>query len=269
MAQLPYLDSHLHLQDPRFIGSREAVLIRAGQSGVLRMFCNATREEDWREVLGLASDSVIPFIGIHPWYADTVDAGWEERLAALVEISYCGIGETGLDKRCSCALKQQLEVFTVQLRLAVAWRRPLAVHCLDCWGKLLEILEGQAQTAPLPPVMIHSFGGAAEVMHRLVRLGCWLSFSGRLATPGQERLRRVFRETPLHRILLETDAPDQLQADLVPAGRETAEIADCNEPAHIAGLYAFAANLYHMELQDFCRQIWKNGTVFTDSTLPR
>lgn len=267
MPQLNYIDSHLHLQDPRFNGSREAALLRARQAGVMKMFCNATREKDWQEVLILASASalIVPFIGIHPWYCDTVGKGWDKKLAGILETTNCGIGEAGLDKKCSCDMTRQIEIFTSQLQLAVVFRRPLTVHCLGCWGKLLEILEMQAKTTSLPPIMIHSFGGSLEIMQRLVRLGCWLSFSARLAAPGQERLRQVFQETRLPHILLETDAPDQLQTGIT----ATPEASGNNEPANIAGIYAFAANLHHMELQDFCSQIWQNGTVFTDSMLPR
>lgn len=266
MTELRYLDSHLHLTDPRFNGIREAILLRAREAGVVKMFCNATREEDWRQTLALASASIVPFIGIHPWYCSTVERDWERRLAEILQTTTCGIGETGLDKKCAGDMVRQIETFTAQLQLAVAFRRPLTVHCLGCWGKLLEILELQTKTAPLPPIMIHSFGGSQEIMRRLVRLGCLLSFSARLAAPGQEALRQVFQETPLPHILLETDAPDQLQTGINPG---TPEPSATNEPAYIVALYGFAANLHHMELQDFCSQIWQNGTVFTDSTLPR
>ena len=268
MPQPHYLDSHLHLQDPRFDGIRNAVLLRAKQAGVLRMFCNATSEKDWQDVLNLSSDSpsLIPFIGIHPWHCDTVVKDWQIRLGDILETIACGIGETGLDKKCSCDMMKQIEIFTVQLQLAVTYRRPLAVHCVGCWGKLLDILEMQTKTTALPPIMIHSFGGSLEIMQRLVRLGCWLSFSTRLAAPGQERLRQVLQKTPLHHILLETDAPDQLQAGIDAGSPEDSVI---NEPANIIALYALAANLQHMNLQDFCREIWQNGTIFTDSTLPR
>ena len=267
-AQCDYLDSHLHLQDNRFNGMREAVLLRARQAGVARMFCNATRENDWPDVLALASthDSIVPFIGIHPWYCDTASHEWHNKLAEILRTTACGIGEAGLDKKCTSDLIRQEEIFVGQLQLAVQFQRPLSVHCLGCWGKLLDILSSQADTGSLPPIMIHSFSGSRETMLRLVRLGCTISFSARMAAPGQERLRQVFQETPLSRVLLETDAPDQLQTTILP---NSIPGSGNNEPANVTAFYAFAANLYHLDLQDFCRQIWHNGTVFTDSTFPR
>ncbi len=268
MNQLNYLDSHLHLQDQRFVGSRKAVLLRAREAGVSRMYCNATREEDWQEVLLLAAGcpAVMPFLGIHPWFADTVGAGWEKRLEHLLTLLLCGIGEAGLDRKCPVAMQRQLEVLQVQLQLAADLRRPLAIHCLGCWGRLVDLLEQQKGRAPLPAIMIHAFSGSLETMRRLVRLGCWISFSTALSDPGREPLQRIAQETPVDRLLLETDAPDQLPAALRTSahGRRP-----CNEPANIPALYRFAANLHQMDLQDFCRQVWQNGTLYTDSMLPR
>ena len=268
MGKLNYLDSHLHLQDHRFAGSREALLRRAREAGVSRMFCNATKEEDWQNVLLLSArfPEVVPFLGIHPWFADTVGAGWEKRLEHFLTLILCGIGEAGLDRKCPVDMQRQLEVFRIQLQLAAEFRRPLSIHCLGCWGRLVEILEQQKSRAPLPAVMIHAFSGSLEMMHRLVRLGCWISFSTAMGDPGREPLQRIAQETPIDRILLETDAPDQLPAALKTG---TQGNGACNEPANIPALYRFAANLHHMDLQEFCRQVWQNGTLYTDSMFPR
>ena len=267
MAQFRCLDSHLHLQDPRLAAIRDDVLARAAAVGVVRMFCNATTEADWPEVLRLASASsaVIPFLGIHPWQAHTASADWDKRLAAILETSRCGIGEIGLDGKCLVPLEQQEEIFARLLQLAILFGRPLSLHCLGCWGRLLELLEHEAKVAALPPFMIHSFSGSPEIMHRLVRIGGWISFSAGLADRRRERLRRVFIETPLPRILLETDAPDQLP----PALRTAATTLPVNEPANILPLYREAAGLRQINLQDFIHRIWNNGTIYADSLLPR
>ena len=112
--------------------------------------------------------------------------------------------------------------------------------------------------------MIHSFSGSSEIMHRMVRIGSWISFSAGLADPGRERLRRVFLDTPLDRLLLETDAPDQL-----PSALKTTAPPPVNEPANILPLYREAARLRHIDLHDFIHQIWNNGTIYADSLLPR
>lgn len=266
MADHSLLDSHLHLQDPRFEGIRADVLRRAAEAGVDRMLCNATRKQDWPEVLQLTATipAVIPFIGIHPWYADSVETAWDKSLEAIVGTNRCGIGEAGLDGKCRVPIANQEVVLAVQLNLAIAYQRPVALHCVSAWGRLIDMLERLAKTAGLPPLMLHSFGGSLETMHRLVNLGCWISFSARLIDHERHTLQRVFCETPLDRILLETDAPDQLPATL----RNSADTR-CNEPANIAELYRQAAWLRRINLNDFTQQIWNNGEIYTDSLLPR
>ena len=266
MTAPPLLDSHLHLQDPRLEGIRAEVFRRAVEAGIGRMLCNATRERDWPEVLQLSATfpSVIPFIGIHPWYADPLETAWDRRLEAVIAINCCGIGEAGLDGKCPIPIASQERVLAIQLGLAAEHQRPVALHCVGAWGRLIDMLERLVKTAGLPPLMIHSFGGSLETMHRLVNLGCWISFSARLIDRDRQTLQQVFCETPLERILLETDSPDQLPQALRHSGN-----VPCNEPANIADFYRQAAKLRRMNLDDFTQQIWNNGEIYADSLLSR
>jgi TatD DNase family protein len=268
MDSFRLLDSHVHLQDKRFVGRLENVLDRAARAGVERMFCNATQESDWQGVLNIskANSAVLPFLGIHPWFADTVTEGWDKRLDALLAARRAGVGETGLDKRCGVNPDLQEEVFLTQLRLALKHDLPLVIHCLHRWGRLIELLETYLQGNRKIPVMIHSFSGSEEIMRRLVHLGCFISYSMRLMDASQGQLRKTFKATPLERILIETDAPDQLNVDLLALKKE--QSAD-NEPSYIRELTAFAADLREMNASEFCTQIWKNGEIYSHSALPR
>ncbi|PID72127.1 MAG: hypothetical protein CSB34_03475 [Desulfobulbus propionicus] len=254
------IDAHLHLQDKRLATDCEGVIQRAGKRGVQRFFCNATCEQDWEKVYTLAEHfpCIVPFWGVHPWFADTPTPGWELRLQQLLQAHPGGIGETGLDKACSVDFDQQVSVFMAQLNLAVAMQRPLVIHCIRAWGKLvdsIEVLQGR-----LPPIMVHSFSGSREMMERCVGLGLYLSFSTRLLNPYQEKLRRVFAATPLEHILLETDAPDQLSLFHKEQG------ASCNEPQWVADLYERAAEMKQCDPQDLQTQLASNATVFTHAT---
>jgi TatD DNase family protein len=262
------LDSHVHLQDSRFTGRLERVLRSATLAGVERMFCNATRESDWQEILHLSSTNpeILPFLGIHPWFADTVTEGWEIRLDSLMAVNRTGIGEIGLDKSCRVSPDIQEEIFLIQLRLALKHGAPLVIHCLHRWGKLIELLGNHLHDDKRIPIMIHSFAGSMEIMQQLVRMGCFISYSMRLTEAAQEQLRVTFKATPLQHILIETDAPDQLNSRLLTM--ENGEKA-VNEPSYIRELYTFAAGLREMNPSEFCTQIWKNGEIYAHSALPR
>lgn len=254
-----YLDAHVHLQDERFQDECDSLLKRAEARGVHQFFCNATRELDWESVAQLASahQSIIPFWGIHPWFADTVSKGWDRRIRERLERQSGGIGETGLDRVCSVDFDQQIEVFTQQLHCAITVHRPLVIHCIKCWGKLVEILQDQEDD--LPPIMVHAFAGSREMMERLVGMGLYLSFSTRLLDPNHKKLTQVFAATPIEHILLETDAPDQLSLF------HKAQGARYNEPRWVTDVYARAAAIKCCDLEDLKIQIANNGTVFTDA----
>ena len=60
---------------------------------------------------------------------------------------------------------------------------------------------------------MHSFGGSIETARRLLPLGAFFSFSGHFLHPRKADVLDVFRQLPLERILLETDAPDMPPPD--------------------------------------------------------
>ena len=267
MAGAGYLDSHCHLQEHRLAPIIDDIMERAGSAGVARIFCNATREEDWQAVVDLAAGGheVIPFLGIHPWFAETAMAGWEERLQVLLQQMPAGIGETGLDKSCRADFGRQQQIFLIQLQMASKLRRPLVVHCVKGWGRLLEMLEQFAD--PLPRVMIHSFAGSRETLQRLTRLGCFISFAGKLA--DNNKVHQTFLATPLANLLLETDSHGQPLVGNAMEGKSTTGARVTDEPAAIAKLYKLAATIRGMTLNEFRQQIWKNGEIFTNTIVPR
>jgi TatD DNase family protein len=254
------LDAHLHLQDRRYGGQGKQIVDRALGQGVRRFLCNGTSESDWQAVLDIAacSDAVIPFLGIHPWQAASVSADWCHRLERLVSASGCGIGETGLDRRCRVDFHQQEQVFLAQLDMACRFDRPLVMHCVRAWGKLIELLEENTSSCTRPPMMIHSFSGSMETMERLASMGLFLSFSLKILDPEQHRLQQVFARVPLELLLLETDAPDQAYDA---QGRKRADTL--NEPGAIIGLYEGAARLRQMDCEQLSNIVWRNGSVFT------
>nr|MBF0223115.1 TatD family hydrolase [Desulfobulbaceae bacterium] len=254
------LDAHLHLQDKRFNGKVDELITAAFNEGVERMICCATSEKDWDQVIELADrhPSVVPMLGVHPWSAHKVTSGWQERFVKLLKKTGAGVGEIGLCKLVDINPAAQEEVFAMQLALASEMRRPIAVHCVRRWGRLLEML---SDSYPLEAgCMIHAFGASEEVMDRLLELGALLSFSGRLADPRNEKMRRLFIAAPIDKVLLESDAPDMYCGALV---GDASGLKSNSTPAMTAKLYRFAADLKDMDLEQFAAQVWKNGQIFT------
>ena len=260
-----YIDSHLHLQDKCFAGHVAKIIEKAEKAGVTRLFCNATRADEWPTVLRLAKQNraVFPFLGIHPWFVSALSASWKTELESMLVNSRAGIGEIGLDKT-RADFSRQARVFREQLQLAARLRRPVAVHCVRAWGRLLEIL---ADFTPFNfQIMIHGFGGSREIMRELVKMGTFISFSPMLAHPDREKLRQVFIQTPLSHILLETDTPYQFCSDLAANNGLPPEFIEkkINHPLAVIKLYEYAARLRGMDKADLTGVLWKNGTIFTN-----
>ncbi len=207
---LEFYDAHNHLQDERF-GGRQVELIRVCAAlGIAKMVVNGACEEDWPRVLELARahSVVLPSFGYHPWYVPTRSPAWADRLRHFLDAVPAAVGEIGLDRwKPGLLYASQEEVFQTQLQIAAARNLPVTIHCLQAWGRLLELL----RSGPLPRrgFLLHSFGGPREMVPELASLGAYFSFPGYFLHARKTRQRETFEHIPAHRLLLETDAPDQ------------------------------------------------------------
>jgi TatD DNase family protein len=239
-------DAHNHLQDDRLAPHLGAIMPTLERTGVVRMVVNGSCEADWPQVLALARKypQVIPSFGYHPWYAKERSPDWQTALARCLDEIPSAIGEIGLDRWIkNHDLPQQEEVFIRQLRLATERDLPASIHCLQAWGRLLELL----QTGPRPQrgFLLHSYGGPQEMVAPLAKLGAYFSIPGYFAHERKARQRETFRHVPPDRLLIETDAPDQL----LPGERNRHPLTDAssgkaiNHPANLGAVYEFVAEL--------------------------
>jgi TatD DNase family protein len=252
-------DAHNHLQDERLAAHLDGIAPTLSQAGVHCMVVNGSCEEDWQSVLELARrfPFVVPSFGYHPWYVGERTEDWQAGLVRMLDATPSAVGEIGLDRwilepgraaalnlKSVASLPEQEEVFVWQLRLSAERNLPVSIHCLQAWGALLEIL----QREPLPRCgfLLHSYGGPREMVASFARLGAYFSLPGYFAHERKQRQREAFLAVPPDRLLLETDAPDQL----LPDARNRHPLTDAatgkplNHPANLAGVYEFAAGLF-------------------------
>ena len=107
--------------------------------------------------------------------------------------------------------------------------------------------------------MLHSYGGSAELIERLIPLGAYFSLPGTYAHDRKAQQRETFRHVPADRLLIETDAPDQL----LPPGRQTHPMTGpdgkpLNHPANLRAIYAFAAELLGQDPAALSAQVEEN-----------
>jgi TatD DNase family protein len=223
------IDTHAHVDGPRFDPDRDDVLRRAAAAGV-RLLVNVGHdvESSRRSVaMAAANPSVFAAVGIHPHEAArTSDADFAEveRLAAAPRV--VAIGECGLDRgpHNDAPLEAQERLLRRHVALARSRGLPLVIHNRDTYPDLFRILEDEARAGPLRGVM-HCFSGGVEEARRSVALGFHVSFSGVLTFRNAARTREAAAEVPLDRLLVETDCPY-----LAPEPHR----GQRNEPAYVA-----------------------------------
>lgn len=272
-----WFDAHNHLQDARFGGRQDDLLAEAAEAGVRRMVVNGSGEDDWGAVAALARRSplVLPSFGCHPWYLRERTERWREALRArLEEFPGAGVGEIGIDgwlpeqpphiqARYGVsppALDEQEAPFVWQLELAAELDRPATIHCLGAFGRLRDLLSTNRR--PARGFLLHSYGGPAEMVPEFARLGAYFSFPGYFGHDRKEPRREAFRRVPAERLLVETDAPDQLPPEewIRRPAPPAADGRAVHHPANLPAVYELLAQVRGAPLEGLARQVEANFT---------
>jgi TatD DNase family protein len=257
---MKFFDAHNHLQDERF-GGRQNELLTAGEKiGVGRMVVNGACETDWPQVLALARENkiVLPSFGYHPWYLDERTPDWQKNLEKFLDAIPSAVGEIGLDRwKPDLNYAGQEEVFLAQLQIAAERNLPASIHSLQAWGRLLELLQNNSR--PARGFVLHSFGGPAEMISAFAKLGAYFSFPGYFLHERKLRQRETFRRVPADRLLIETDAPDQL----LPADRNKFPFADTegkplNHPGNLVAVYEGLAEFLGEKVESLAARVEEN-----------
>jgi TatD DNase family protein len=251
------VDAHCHLQlDPLHSRSEEAILRAKKNKIAFAVVCGTCPGDDWDRVRALyarSPDFIAPQFGLHPWWisrhfeAATVDssssigreteatgsvAPWTEDLEQLlVAIPESGVGECGLDNGLkNVAMASQVDILRQHLVIAARHNRPVTMHCVGAWAKLLEVLRDMEKdfgSAKSDTTESNRRGGGrvrAYVLHSCNSLpkqmvadylkipNVYFSFSGKTLSASKEG--NLASRIPMDRILIETDSPDQLPLSL-------------------------------------------------------
>jgi TatD DNase family protein len=223
------IDTHAHLDDPRFAADLPAVLARAQAAGVARIVTIGIDRPTSEASLALARQhpQLAAAVAIQPNHAAESGPGDFDRIAELAtDPLVVAVGETGLDRYWDRAPFELQEAFFVRhLALARRLGKPVVIHCRQAEADVVRVLAADfAARGPVPGVM-HSFSGDAGTAAACLDLGLHVSFAGMVTYKTADSLRAVAATVPLDRLLVETDSP-YLAPEPVRGKR--------NEPAHVA-----------------------------------
>jgi TatD DNase family protein len=238
------IDSHVNLHHHLFAEDRDAVIARARQAGVARMITICDRIENFPQVIAIAEAhaDIYASVGAHPHYAkDHLDLTAERLIDLGAHPKVVGIGETGLDQHYKFSpFDDQVRVFRAHAAAARALGKVLIIHTREADAAMGDLLEEEAGKGPLS-ILMHCYTSGAELARRALRLGAYISFSGIMTFKNADDVRAIAMETPLERIIVETDCPY-----LTPAPHRGQRC----EPHHVAHVQAALLKLKGLEEEE-------------------
>ena len=203
------IDSHAHLDDPRYDADRPEVIQRAFDAGVESIITIGCDLKTSRAAVDLADrhERIYATVGVHPHEAAHVDGNTYEalrRLAAHPKV--VAWGETGLDYHYMNSPKEdQIRAFREQVRLAGELDLPLVIHTREAPTDTAMILKGEASNRIRG--VIHCFSGNLALARQVLEINFLISISGIVTFAKAQELQEVVRQIPLDRLLIETDCP--------------------------------------------------------------
>jgi len=238
------IDSHCHLDDPRFSKDLEHILLRAQQSGVQHFIIPSVQHGQWsaQQILAAQHPNISNAFGIHPWYCHQHDDSHLEQLEKLLPHAIA-VGECGLDFMPNRpAHKIQVTCFQKQIELAIQFDLPLIIHSV----KSADQVTAQLRLQPQIRGVIHGFSGSLQQAKTFIKLGLYIGIGTRLLQYQGQKTNALLRELPLECILLETDAPDGL-------GKQHR-----NEPANLLDVAQRLATIRGIPLESVQQQCTSN-----------
>jgi TatD DNase family protein len=213
-----YVDSHAHLEGPRFDPDRDLVIARAQQAGIASVVAVGTGDGpgtlDCAVKLACRHEFIYATVGIHPHEAKLAqDSDFIELERLAREPKVIAWGEIGLDYYYDHSPREtQKKVFLQQMALAGRARLPIVIHCRpsidsdDAWADCLELIDQHWKQAALGGVL-HCFTGSWQHARRALDWGFLISFAGNITFPKAHQIRESASRVPLESMLIETDSP--------------------------------------------------------------
>lgn len=260
-----FIDTHTHIYTHEFADDRAEVVARAQAAGARMLLLpniDAASVEPMLQLCEQYPGLCFPMMGLHPTELPPDPApllsAMRQRLSHP-DHPFVAVGEVGIDLYWDDSRRaEQMQVFAMQAEWAAQLHLPLVVHCRSAHREVVDVLRPMATTLG---GVFHCFGGTTEEArelldtfpHFVLGIGGVLTF--RKSTLPQTLADAV----PLHRLVVETDAPY-----LAP----TPHRGQRNEPAYIPLVLQKLADVYARPLDEVARTIMQN-TLRTFPRLPQ
>lgn len=281
------IDTHAHLNLAAFDKDRGEVIKKCFENEIsmINVGTNFETSKKGIEIAEKYNNGVYATVGLHPINLDTglikmrrdkLEGGEFEkefnyqeykelalrRGPGQAESKVVAIGEIGLDyyskpkttRKKELFKEKQKELLLQELSFAQELNLPVIFHCRVAHNDLVRILNSKFYVLNLKGVL-HGFVGTVEELEQYLQLGLYIGFNGIIFKKIEGvNFEEVIKQTPLNKILLETDCP-YLTSPNFPEER--------NNPGGVKLVAEYIAKIKKMSYEEIAKITTKNAqTLF-------
>lgn len=264
------IDTHCHLNFKAFNKDLDEVINRAKKAGVGKIIIPGAKLDSSKIAVKIAQkyDGCFAAVGTHPHHVHEYTSSIYSNEVKLIEVNLIkltkekkviAVGEIGLDYYnyknyppiTPDGKERQKELLILQLKIALACHKPVIFHCREAHDDMLELLT-YFQEKPKTRLrgVFHCFGGNKIHLKKVLALGFFIGFDGNITYEENQKLQEMVVQTPLERLLLETDAPY-----LTPVSHRRQR----NEPSYLPFIAEFISRLTGNSLENITEKTQKNA----------
>lgn len=215
-----WIDSHCHYESGKFNKNRKEVLDKVSKC-CEKVICVGTNIKENKNVIELSNkyDFIYNMVGFFPTSVylleNSICSESEYNRKKLIEqlnhSKNVGLGEIGLDYSWdSCgdikgpkARELQKKWFKNQIIIAQEHNKPISIHSRDAEDDTISILDSFEHIDGV----VHCFSYGPKAAEFFINKGLYLGIGGTSTYKNNELIREAIENTPIDKILLETDAP--------------------------------------------------------------
>ena len=267
-----FFDSHTHLNLAAFDKDRKEIIEKTLEQGVFVINIGTCYETSKKAIeIAQQYENCWATIGLHPSHVIPMKIDKDELLmhndeniskaevfneefeSLLKKPKVVAIGECGLDYSYLKDFSEndqkkykemEEEEFRKQIQTAKKYNLSLSLHIRDLYEEALIILEDEGYKNE---AVFHFFTGNVDQAQKILKRGFYLGFSGIITYSG--KMDQVIKDTPLEKILIETDAP--YVAPIPYRG-------DRNEPIYVKEVAKKIAQIKKLPLKEIEEATFKN-----------
>lgn len=206
-----FIDSHCHLDCidlSEFDDDFDNLIKHTQKQNIEHMLCVSINLKQYPAMLEKvrAYPNISVSAGMHPMADESDDFSIEYLTDLALDKKVVAIGETGLDYFYHKGDPSwQQARFRSHVIVANQVNKPLIIHTRDAAEDTLNILH--QENAEQCGGVIHCFTETQDFANQVMEIGFMISISGIITFKNADALRKVAKNIPDDRLLIETDAP--------------------------------------------------------------